>query len=364
MNQFRPSIPGMLSLAFVLCTIGTMSAPSEGAGRPLASSEHTNGRSTRRAFTEVVDAANRWTVRVESDGEEVAFGVIVEADGYIITKASRLRDQLMVRLPNDRKLSAEYIGYHPKHDLALLKINAKGLDTVEWQEEADPAVGRWVVTPDQQGAPRAVGVLSVTRREIPEVKVRGVLGIRLDGPNNSATVQEVFPKSAADLCGLEPGDVIQRVNDFNVDSRGALMQKIAEYSPGERLVLKVRREKQELDLKATLTHPFGDFLSRIAMQNQMGGALSERRTGFPLVIQHDSVLQPEECGGPLVDLSGKAIGINIARAGRTESYAIPDDVVRQAVDELLTGKFPPPQVKLAGFTVPQGQNQSSQTGGE
>jgi len=43
-----------------------------------------------------------------------------------------------------------------------------------------------------------------------------------------------------------------------------------------------------------------------------------------------------------VDLAGKAVGINIARAGRTESFAIPDDVVRPLIDELLSGKFPPP----------------------
>ena len=32
---------------------------------------------------------------------------------------------------------------------------------------------------------------------------------------------------------------------------------------------------------------------------------------------------PADCGGPLVNLDGKVVGMNIARAGRTESYAIP-----------------------------------------
>ena len=70
--------------------------------------------------------------------------------------------------------------------------------------------------------------------------------------------------------------------------------------------------------------------------------LSDRRTGFPAVLQHDTVLEPNQCGGPLIDLSGKAIGINIARAGRTESYAIPDDVLRPVIKDLLAGKYPPP----------------------
>ena len=44
---------------------------------------------------------------------------------------------------------------------------------------------------------------------------------------------------------------------------------------------------------------------------------------------------PEDCGGPLVDLEGRVLGINIARAGRVESYALPASVVRETVDRLL-----------------------------
>ncbi len=364
MKQLRTPRYNLLVLTFAAWAMGLMSVPSYGEGRPLPSRLLTNGTETRRAFSKVVTDANNWTVRVLSDGTEVAFGVVVRTDGYIVTKASPLGDGLEVRLPDGQTVAAEYVGYHPGHDLALLKVEGRRLEIVQWQEEADPDVGRWVITPDQQGSPRAIGVMSVSRREIPEVKERGVLGVRLDGPDSTATIQEVFPNSAADQCGLKAGDVIQQINDLTINSRVSLMQKIAEYSPGERLVLKVKRDQQDLDLVATLTHPFGDFLSRIAMQNQMGGALSERRTGFPTVIQHDSVLQPEECGGPLLDLSGRAIGINIARAGRTETYAIPDDVVQQVVGELLTGQYPPPQVKLAGFTVPQTAPTSRQEVGE
>jgi S1-C subfamily serine protease len=66
----------------------------------------------------------------------------------------------------------------------------------------------------------------------------------------------------------------------------------------------------------------------------MGSTLSERRNGFPTILQHDQVIAPTDCGGPLVDLDGKAVGINIARAGRVESYAIPTEVVLSAINEL------------------------------
>jgi serine protease Do len=53
------------------------------------------------------------------------------------------------------------------------------------------------------------------------------------------------------------------------------------------------------------------------------------------VIQHDAVnLQPKDCGSPLIDLDGNVVAINIARAGRTETYAVPAAVVANVVEEL------------------------------
>ena len=64
-------------------------------------------------------------------------------------------------------------------------------------------------------------------------------------------------------------------------------------------------------------------MGRSDFQNSLGGKLSVRRFGFPLAFQHDTVLRPSDCGGPVVDLDGRVVGFNIARAGRTESYALP-----------------------------------------
>ena len=68
----------------------------------------------------------------------------------------------------------------------------------------------------------------------------------------------------------------------------------------------------------------------------MGGALSKRAEDFELALQHDTVLEPWQCGGPLINLEGKAVGINIARAGRVASYALPASLVKRVVDELRT----------------------------
>ena len=76
-------------------------------------------------------------------------------------------------------------------------------------------------------------------------------------------------------------------------------------------------------------------MGRSEFQNNLGGKLSVRRFGFPLAFQHDTVLRPADCGGPVVDLDGHVVGFNIARAGRTESYALPADAVQGVLKELM-----------------------------
>jgi len=61
---------------------------------------------------------------------------------------------------------------------------------------------------------------------------------------------------------------------------------------------------------------------------------SARASGFPAVLQHDALLRPADCGGPLVDLSGKAIALNISRSSRTAAYSIPADVLLPILDKL------------------------------
>ena len=73
----------------------------------------------------------------------------------------------------------------------------------------------------------------------------------------------------------------------------------------------------------------------------MGSELSRRRKDFPLALQHDSMLQSNTCGGPLLDLSGDVIGINIARAGRVASYALPMETVLPIIELLKTGELAP-----------------------
>lgn len=197
-----------------------------------------------------------------------------------------------------------------------------------------------LVTPGLSMSPVSVGVLSVTRRDIKPAP--GVLGVQIDDANGGALVKQVMRESGAEEAGLKPGDVILNVAGENIDSASSLSRFIRKFLPGDRVQVRLLRDEEEINAVVVLTDPQMLIYDRLReMQKKMGGALSRRKTGFSEVLQHDTVLRPEDCGGVIVDLQGKAIGLNIARAGRTKSFAIPADQVIPMIQKLKLKEYAP-----------------------
>ncbi|MBL8848337.1 MAG: PDZ domain-containing protein [Planctomycetaceae bacterium] len=330
-TDFRNCLRRLVPLVVAVLALPT-AIPAEDAH--FAGSWLDDDGDLRGAFKEVVQAAQQATVRILSDEKTIRLGAIVDADGWIVTKGSDLTGTLRCRLPDGRELPIEQRAYDLDSDLALFRVAATGLTPIRWKAGADPVVGDWLATCGQDSRPVAVGIVSVRRRKITAEKISGVLGVRLEDLDGVAQIKDVVAESAAANAELQRGDVIMRVADKTIDSRESLVRLIRQYEPGTTLDITIRRGDTEMVRPATLTHPFGQFLSRIAEQNHMGGELSLRRTGFSAVLQHDTVLAPEDCGGPIVDLNGDAVGLNIARAGRTETFALPADVVISVLTSL------------------------------
>ena len=54
-----------------------------------------------------------------------------------------------------------------------------------------------------------------------------------------------------------------------------------------------------------------------------------------MVLQHDTPSRYTLMGGPLLNLKGELIGMNIARVNRAENYALPISVVQESVKRIL-----------------------------
>jgi len=293
-----------------------------------------NHSSVLAAFGDVVQDTKHSTVRVLSDGIQTAMGAIVRSDGYVLTKASELQGELVCYFGNGARLEADVIAVHDESDLALLRVDAENLPTIRWQEDGEIPIGSWLATTNVEETAASIGIVSAPPRSIP--KPRPVLGIRLEESGRGPLVESVIPRSAAAKAGLKSGDVITSIDDQKLADRGQLIEEIGRRTPGDRVRLAVLRDGKPKSITAML----GDF-SHVGNQQQadlmdsLGGPLSKRRYGFPSVLQHDSVLRPRDCGGPIVGLDGRVVGINIARASRVASYALPASYVKPVLDDLF-----------------------------
>jgi serine protease Do len=303
-------------------------------------------------FEPSVSSAGANTVEVICRGRVVALGTVVSEDGYIVTKASELMGPTRVRL-GDQELMARVVNGNGPNDLALLKVNADNLTPVRWSSET-PALGSLLVVPGADQRPLAMAVVSVNARVIPKsvnnVAVKepgkpflGVSKLEADEEAGGVRVGSVMEDSAALNAGVQDGDLITQLNGQPTTSAADIVRLILEAKVGDTVKLTVQRGEETLELQATLGErpappkPEARDDSRSAAQvySARGGKLSDRRTDFPLAITHDAVIWAPQIGGPVLNTDGQAIGINIARYGRTATYAIPAEHAKQAIEAMM-----------------------------
>jgi serine protease Do len=293
-----------------------------------------HGPHVRAAFRDVVASVRPSVVEVLVDGHKVGLGGVVGEDGFILTKASALTGAVSCRLADSRELAATIIGADREFDLAVLKVAADDLPALEISESTMPIVGSWLATVGMDSYPAAVGVVSVEPREIPHQA--GILGVQLAESNDEARIVRVFPASAAAKAGLLVNDVILEIEGGKTPTRESLVKRVQEFSPGDTVQILAKRGDEEVKLSAILMGGFpGLQPSRNEFQNLLGSGLSERRFGFASAFQHDTVIEPTDVGGPVVNLDGKVVGFNIARSGRTETYAIAADSLAKIIKALV-----------------------------
>ena len=134
--------------------------------------------------------------------------------------------------------------------------------------------------------------------------------------------------------------MIFEINGRNIGGPAQLAQVISGSVPGDEVKIRYRRGDDEREAKAVLgSRRLDPRRGESARGNRFGGVLSEKRSNFPNALQHDLTLNPNECGGPLVDLDGNVVGVNVARAGRVKSYAIPASDLKDLLSNLDLGKF-------------------------
>lgn len=288
-----------------------------------------------------------WGPRRGRQGSSTGSGVILSADGYIVTNNHVIKDadELSVTLYDNRTYKAKVIGTDPSTDLGLIKIEAVGLPAMKLANSDAVRVGEWVLAvgnPFNLASTATAGIISAIGRDLEIIKDQMAIEsfIQTDAavnPGNSggalvnleghligvntaiasptgtyagyafAVPANIVKKVVSDLKefghvqraflgvskirslsgeiakseglditegvlidqlaslggaykgGLEEGDVIVGVNGINIKNDAKLRELIARNRPGDKVDIKVYRERRYLSMPIQLTNSTGEI---------------------------------------------------------------------------------------------------------
>ncbi|EWC39279.1 Do family serine endopeptidase [Pseudomonas stutzeri] len=108
----------------------------------------------------------------QREAQSLGSGFIISDDGYVLTNNHVVAgaDEIIVRLPDRSELEAKLIGADPRTDVAVLKVEAKGLPTVKVGNSDKLKVGEWVLaigSPFGFDHTVTAGIVSATGRSLP-----------------------------------------------------------------------------------------------------------------------------------------------------------------------------------------------------
>src|SRR3989338_1307869 len=109
----------------------------------------------------------------ERESQSLGSGFIFSADGYIMTNAHVVdsADKITVRLTDKREFSAKVIGADKRTDVALMKMEATGLQKITKGDPDKLRVGEWVIaigSPFGFDSSVTAGIVSAKGRSLPQ----------------------------------------------------------------------------------------------------------------------------------------------------------------------------------------------------
>jgi len=272
-------------------------------------------------------------------------GFIVSSDGYILTNGHVVEDasEVTVRTTDRREYSAKVVGVDSITDVAVLKIEARGLPTVQLGDPAKLKPGEWVIAIGSPfGFENSVtaGIVSATARTMRDSnaytsfiqtdvavnpgnsggplfnlqgevvginsqiysRTGGYMGLSFAVPIDIADSVRQQLIASGKVTRSKIGVVINEVNaqlaeSFGLDRpRGALISRIEPKSPGAKAGLKT-----------------GDIILKV------DGSVIEKSTQVPVLISNQK--------------PGSQIGLEIWRDGKYKQVAVRPEEIKPETEE-------------------------------
>ncbi|HUF48599.1 MAG TPA: trypsin-like peptidase domain-containing protein [Vicinamibacterales bacterium] len=132
-------------------------------------------------------------------------GVVVSADGYVLTNShviGNAADEIRVTFADNRELPARIVGTDDWTDLAVVKVDATGLQPLPWADSSQVRVAEWVLAignPFSFSQTVTLGIVSAVNREDP-MSPRGF--IQTDAAINPGNSGGALINSRGELVGI------------------------------------------------------------------------------------------------------------------------------------------------------------------
>lgn len=248
---------------------------------------------------------------------------------YVVTKLSEIGAcrTLSCRFADGTTTAAKVDKTDRTYDLALLKLairreDAEAIAELHATAGQSPVIcGEIVYTAAALENISGAGIL--TRTDHDEPKLPAKFGAVLAVAGSGVQVTELSPNGSALLAGLQSGDMLLTIDATDVTSLQVVDELLGTRQPGDWISLVADRAHERVTADVQLQHAPGQQFEKTEFLDGRAGNMSRRRSGFTAVLQHDIAIEPEACGGPLLNRNGHVIGVNIARRGREATLAIP-----------------------------------------
>jgi len=134
-------------------------------------------------------------------------GVIISADGYIVTNNHVIEgaDEISVTLNDRRNYQAKVIGTDPSTDIALIKIEEKGLSFITFGNSDELKVGEWVLAvgnPLNLTSTVTAGIVSAKGRNIGILRGNNQNRVQRDKSYSNLSIESFIQTDAA----VNPGN--------------------------------------------------------------------------------------------------------------------------------------------------------------
>lgn len=343
----RLRLPSLLAgnafISFILACSPTQAEPKA----PLRTEEFTNGSETLAPLTGLQQKLAASTALLMNQKEQpLATITWVGEDGYFITKASEaphLEDSL-VFWDSGKKAAVREIRREIRYDLVLGQaVHVTGVKPAQFVPSKSLSLGQWIVAPAKASRLK-IGVISAQRRSIKGFGA--AIGVRMDDrpatkEGTGVRILGIAEDSPAATAGLRANDVVLELAGEKVREHRRVNEIISKRQPGEEIDVKIKREGKERNLQVRLASRT-KILANWDGEDFANGGISIRTDNFSEVLQHDLPLNPLDMGGPLMNLQGEAVGINIARVDRVTTFALPSEVFWPTIDHWIeTDRHPP-----------------------